>query len=61
MGKTESILFGSNKKLRKANKFEVKCNNVVIEQVKSVKYLGLQLDANLGGTSIVNEILNYIK
>ena len=57
LGKTESILFGSNKKLRKANNFEVKCNNVVIDQVKPVKYLGLQLDANLGGISIVNETL----
>ena len=57
LGKTEAILFGSNKKLRKVNTFEVKCNNVVIDQVKSVKYLGLQLDANLSGTSIVTAIL----
>ena len=31
LGKTESILFGSKRKLRKITSFEVKCNNEVIQ------------------------------
>ena len=41
LGKTESILFGSKRKLRKVTSFEVKCNNEVIQNDDSVKYLGL--------------------
>ena len=37
LGKTESILFGSKKKLRKIMSFKFKCNNEVIQHVNSVK------------------------
>ena len=37
--------------------FAVKCDNEIIENVKSVKYLGVQLDEDLAGESIVKEIL----
>ena len=57
LGKTEAILFGSKKRLRKVNDFEVRCNNEVIKQVTNVKYLGLQLDNHLSGESTVNNIL----
>ena len=57
LGKTEAILFGSKKRLRKVNDFEVRCNNEVIKQVPNVKYLGLQLDNHLSGESTVNNIL----
>ena len=57
LGKTESILFGSKKKLRKVTSFEVKCNNVIIQHVKSVKYLGLQIDNDLAGDNIVKGIV----
>ena len=39
LGKTESILFGSKRKLRKVTSFEVKCNNEVIQNVNSAKYI----------------------
>ena len=57
LGKTESILFGSKKKLREVHEFEVKCDDNIIKNVKSVKYLGLILDENLSGESLVNNIL----
>ena len=57
LGKTESILFGSKKKLRKVTSFDVRCNDEIIKQVTSVKYLGLQIDNDLAGDSIVNGIL----
>ncbi|CAL4163592.1 unnamed protein product, partial [Meganyctiphanes norvegica] len=57
LGKTESILFGPKKKLNKVESFEAKCGNETIKHVKSVKYLGLQIDNDLSGKSIVNKII----
>ena len=57
LGKTESILFGTKRKLKDVTNFQVKCGDVVINNVKRVKYLGLTLDANLSGESIVSSIL----
>jgi len=42
----------SKRKLRKVSSFEVKCNNEVIQHVKSVKYLGLKIDNDLTGDNI---------
>ena len=56
LGKTESMLFGSKKKLRKLSSFDVRCDNETIEQVKCTKYLGLQIDSALAGDNIVNGI-----
>ena len=57
LGKTEAILFGTKRKLKNVNNFQVKCGNTIINNVKSVKYLGLTLDADLSGESIVSNIL----
>ena len=57
LGKTEAILFGSKRKLKNINNFEVKCNDTTIKNVTSVKYLGLTLDNNISGESIVHNIL----
>ena len=57
LGKTESILFGTKRKLALVNEFEVKCNNVAIKSVNSVQYLGIKLDNNLSGESIVLKII----
>jgi hypothetical protein len=42
LGKTECILFGSKRKLKKADKFQVigTCNEHIITAQSSVKYLG---------------------
>ena len=58
LGKTESILFGSKRKLRKVNDFNVTCNGKNIDRSSSVKYLGLPLDQCLSGVSIVQNILS---
>ena len=57
LGKTESILFGSKRNLRKVENFPVKCENKSVKHVNSVKYLGVQLDNDLCGKSIVNNVI----
>merc|ERR1712240_750337 len=46
LGMTEAILFGSKRKLKRVNSFEVRCGEIKVTNVKSVKYLGLQIDNN---------------
>ena len=60
LGKTESILFGTNSKLKKANNLNICHGNHVIEQKQSVKYLGVTLDNTLSGKSMVESILTKI-
>ena len=60
LGKTESILFGTQNKLNKENKLIIKYGNKVIEQKLSVKYLGVILDNNLNGRSMAKSILSKI-
>ena len=56
-GKTECMIFGSKRKLRLVKDFSIKCKDHVIKSQKTVKYLGLLLDQDLSGTSIVNSII----
>ena len=56
-GKTESIIFGSMRKLRDVKSFEVRYENITINNVNEVKYLGLQIDSNLSGENAVMNIL----
>ena len=60
LGKTESILFASKRKLKRIESFDVKCGNETIKHVNSVKYLGLQIDNDLAGNSIVDEIVKKV-
>ena len=57
MGKTECVLFGSKRKLRKIDNFSNECNGHTIKAQRSVKYLGLNLDDQLTGETIVNSIV----
>ena len=57
LGKTESILFGSQHKLSRVDKFEVSCDGKIINPTNSVKYLGITLDENLKGESIAKSIV----
>lgn len=57
LGKTECILFGTKRKLKKIKEFSVTCNNHTILAQNSVKYLGIQIDQFLSGDIIVNSIL----
>ena len=57
LGKTEAILFGSKRILRNVESFKIRCGEEIIKRVKSAKYLGVQIDENLSGDSIVKEII----
>ena len=60
MGKTECVLFGSKRKLRKIDNFSIECNGHTIKAQRSVKYLGLNLDDQLTGDTIVNSIVKKV-
>ena len=57
LSKTEAMIFGTKRKLKKVESFEVKCGNIKINNVNEVKYLGLQIDDNLSGEAAVNNVL----
>lgn len=60
LGKTESILFGSKRKLKKVKDFNIVCNGHTIESTTSVKYLGLNIDNLLSGELVVNNIISKV-
>ena len=57
LGKTECILFGSRKKLRKVGNFGIDCNGHSIQAQSSVKYSGVNLDKFLAGEAIANDMV----
>ena len=52
LGKTESILFGSKKRLSNVNKMNIVCKGNEIVAKESVKYLGATLDQDMAGNSM---------
>ena len=56
MGKTESILFGTSRKIKGAS-FGVMCGDTVVKRVTSVKYLGVILDQCLNFKEHATEVL----
>jgi hypothetical protein len=57
LGKTESILFGTKRKLTKQSELSVKCSNKTITASSEVKYLGLDLDQTLCGDITGNKVI----
>ena len=59
LGKTESILFGSCKKICNSPSLDIKCGNTKISSKKSlpVRYLGVDLEQTLSGKLILKNIL----
>ena len=57
VGKTELILFGSRKKLRKASDFHVSYNDHIIKPASSIKYLGVTLDQHLSGEVFADSLI----
>ena len=53
LGKTECMVFGSNRRLKSVTDFAISCGDVVIERVEKVKYLGYMLDQGLNGSDQV--------
>ena len=57
LGKTEAMIFGTKRKLKEVESFEVRCGNIKINNVNQVKYLGLQIDDNLSGENAIKTVL----
>lgn len=60
LGKTESILFGSNPRLKKAQELRVEVGSVEIAAKTSVKYLGCVLDNRLSGEGMALQVLGKV-
>jgi hypothetical protein len=57
LGKTESILFGSSKKLKKKSKLNISCNGISIASQEEVKYLGAKIDQSMSGSVMASNLL----
>ena len=57
LGKTECLLFGSKKRLKGCENFRVTCDGITVNRVFCVRYLGVQLDPSLDGSSHVGKVL----
>ena len=60
LGKTESVLFGSKRKLKKVKWFHIVCNGHTTESTDHVKYLGLNIDSSLSDETIVNNFIGKV-
>ena len=49
MGKTECLLFGTKRKLKRVQNFHITCDGIALKKVDSVQYLGVRLDCNMSG------------
>jgi hypothetical protein len=54
------MLFGPKRKLRKQEQFTVICNGHCIKGTNLVKYLGLYINSDLSGETIVNNIITKV-
>ena len=58
MGKTELILFGSKRKLKRVPNFSITHRGTTVKSTSEVKYLGLKIDQNLSGSNIAMDIIS---
>ena len=58
LGKTESILFGSKRKLQLNNSIQVQCAGNTLTYHTHVKYLGVELDQSLTGDGVAEKIIS---
>ena len=58
LGKTESILFGTKRKLNEVNSFSVCSGDTKLSSSKTVQYLGVKLDEPLSGDEITRDIIS---
>ena len=59
LGKTESILFGTKRKLSNCSALNKSCNGTNIESTSLVKYLRATIDNSLSGDAIALSIVGY--
>jgi len=60
LGKTESVLFGTKRRLKRVGEFRVMCGDTVVKRSHSVKYLGVQLDESLDGKGHAISVINKV-
>lgn len=60
VGKTESILFGSKIRLKKASAFNIFLGDTELVAKETVSYLGCMLDNNLSGTSQAQKVITKV-
>ena len=58
VGKTECLLFGSKRRLKRVGAFCVYCEGTLVDWVQKVKYLGVQLNPDLDGSAHAQSLLN---
>ena len=57
-GKTESIVFGSKRRLQGNNSIEVTCDGQIISSKSCPKYLGVELDQSLSNSQTADKIVS---
>ena len=57
LGKTECVLFGSKRKLKKSSNFSAQCASHSIPAQEAVKYLGIEIDHDVSGEKIAKCVL----
>ena len=57
LGKTESLLFASTRKLKQQKFLRISCNGIEVGGKEVVTYLGGQLDRDLSGKSMAQKII----
>ena len=55
LGKTESVLFGSKRKLHTCSSIQVKCAGTTLTCQTHVKYLGIEIDQSLTGERVADK------
>jgi hypothetical protein len=60
LGKTESILFGTSKRLANRKEMNIMCKGTNIESKSCVKYLGVNIDQDMSCTTVGNNCLKKI-
>ena len=60
IGKTESILFGSMRKLSKTDSITNQCKGRTSKATSNVKYLGSMLDYTLAGDKMYDNVLKCV-
>ena len=58
LGETESLLFGSTRKLKQHKFLRISCNGIKVGGKEVVTYLGGQLDQDLSGKSMAQKIIH---
>ena len=60
LGKTECMVFGSKKRLKKVGEFAIRCGDTTVSRVQVVRYLGFLLDETLSGSDQASTSLKRI-